>query len=1055
MSTDDTNEPIRTLAATVSIAEKPTSHDHRSFAAVTFGSVAFKMLEWLTPQSLNTISNKISQVTSPTSQATPAIESPRPLSSKSSKLSTPSPYTPQATPPLDIPKPTIPADAPLKHQSGSLDDIRVKKSADGKIHASPITRSSRRESVDSKRNSADVDDVTSPFKSPTSGAFLHDKLGRKTRSETTTITISDIPHGPPFFENVSPPIRKAELPILPTDKRVSDVAQEQPKEVSLGARAVAELKVSDEDVSIDDYPLPQSLRELNVEIIDFICDVYRDDRTIEHMFDDVEHSDGFPTPENAQPRLKRRATRNAESAKQWKAFNDQVLFDLLSAPESLVSSFTQNGQVYDSQTLWYCMVRLNRAAPSVVLHSLWIAASSLFVPPTALKLGSSSTKSLRQKPLTRHQAGCIMAAAFHALVSLAPVVSGSRALYDMSRIRSNGLAFTNTTPFSRYSANITLQYDDCFSNPLAMRLARRLFRGLTAQRYFTELTSPNGKVKDEDDVLHLLLNQLDLLNTGPARILEFDEAERLLHETRVPTLLLDWARAVLLDGWDECPVFRNDGPFHGALSFMDTMYRNRNILLLGDIQFRVDSFSDRLDTTQVPVSWLSFESAHDKHHILDYPFLFRPETLVTFFRAINFSRMSRNYEEASSLKRRMTTIVEPGSLITHPHHRVILHDMLKTASSFYLVLDIGRSNVLRDAFDQLWRRQTRELLRPLKVHLGEDGGEEGFDSGGVQQEFFRMAIAECFDPDYGAFTVDDRTRMAWFVPGSIVEEWKFELIGLLMSLAIYNGLTLPVTFPKALYRKLLGEPVRELYHIADGWPELAAGLTTLLEWDEKDGLVEDIFARTYEFSVPCLGQNVTYEMTKEDFAWPQSVQPAPPAEEEAPLVTNDNRDDYVSDYIRYLTDVSTRPQFEAFQRGFRTCLEPKSLTLLTPPILQSIVEGIQEIDISELRRQTRYVGWDSSHRTIRDFWSIVKRYDDRMKRKLLEFVTASDRVPVGGLRNLQFVVQKNGEEETASGHLPTAYTCYGTLLLPEYPDKEVLRERLSMALENAQGFGFA
>ena len=78
-----------------------------------------------------------------------------------------------------------------------------------------------------------------------------------------------------------------------------------------------------------------------------------------------------------------------------------------------------------------------------------------------------------------------------------------------------------------------------------------------------------------------------------------------------------------------------------------------------------------------------------------------------------------------------------------------------------------------------------------------------------------------------------------------------------------------------------------------------------------------------------------------------------------------------------------------------------------------------------------------------------------MKRKLLEFVTASDRVPVGGLANIQFVVQKNGEEDGEGGHLPTAYTCYGTLLLPEYKDKDVLRERLAMALENAQGFGFA
>lgn len=483
--------------------------------------------------------------------------------------------------------------------------------------------------------------------------------------------------------------------------------------------------------------------------------------------------------------------------------------------------------------------------------------------------------------------------------------------------------------------------------------------------------------------------------------------------------------------------------------------KNRNILLLGDIQFRVDYFSEHIDTMRTPMAWLSHNSDDTNQHILDYPYLFRADALVSLFRSINFSRMSRHFEESSSLRNRMKAIVEPGSLITNPHHRTVLQDMLKTASSRYLVLEIRRTNVLVDAWDQLWRRQQRELLRPLKVKLGEKNGEEGFDSGGVQQEFLRMAMAECMNPDFGAFVVDDRTRMSWFAPGSIVEEWRFELIGLLMSLAVYNGLTLPVTFPRALYRKILGEPVRELYHIADGWPELASGLTTLLEWDEKDGLVEDIFARTYEFSISGIGGNVTQQMTKEYVAWPQG--PASTTDSdgvEAPLVTNNNRDNYVSDYIRYLTDVSIKPQFEAFQRGFRACLEEKSLMLLTPPILQSIVEGVQEIDISELRRCARYVGWDSSHRTVRDFWAIVKRFDDRMKRKLLEFVTASDRVPVGGLRNLQFVIQKNGEEEQG-GHLPTAYTCYGTLLLPEYADKEVLRERLNMALENAQGFGFA
>lgn len=483
-------------------------------------------------------------------------------------------------------------------------------------------------------------------------------------------------------------------------------------------------------------------------------------------------------------------------------------------------------------------------------------------------------------------------------------------------------------------------------------------------------------------------------------------------------------------------------------------------------QFQCDYFAERLDNVDTPVAWLSFTPSRQRAHLLDYPYIFNPETLVSYFRAINFSRMNHAYEEAASLKSRLDRLFETATLMVNPHHKNVLQDLLRTASSRYLILDIGRKTVLRDAFDQLWRREERELLRPLKVHLGEDTGEEGFDSGGVQQEFFRLAIAEALEPDFGAFTIDERNRMAWFQPGSLEPAWKFELVGLLVGMAVYNGLTLPVSFPKALYRKLLGESVTDIHHINDGWPQIASSLTELLEWDETNGAVEDVFAVTYEFSVNMFNEHVSREMHSitpgarpDEHEWPQFGDPlsslAADNPTDAPLVTKANRLAYVSDYIRYMTSVSVAPQYEAFAKGFRSILHPKSLTLLTPDLLQNLVEGQQEIDVSELRRATRYVGYTPQSRAVRDFWAIVRRYDERMKRKLLEFVTASDRIPVGGVKNVQFVVQKNGTEEGEGGHLPTAYTCYGTLLLPEYKDREVLRERLSMALENAQGFGFA
>ena len=83
--------------------------------------------------------------------------------------------------------------------------------------------------------------------------------------------------------------------------------------------------------------------------------------------------------------------------------------------------------------------------------------------------------------------------------------------------------------------------------------------------------------------------------------------------------------------------------------------------------------------------------------------------------------------------------------------------------------------------------------------------------------------------------------------------YKFEALGILMSLAVYNAVTLPITFPLAFYRKVLGLKVKKLEHITDGWPDLVKGLSTLLEFD---GDVAEAISRTYEFSYEFAGSTV-------------------------------------------------------------------------------------------------------------------------------------------------------------------------------------------------------
>ena len=321
--------------------------------------------------------------------------------------------------------------------------------------------------------------------------------------------------------------------------------------------------------------------------------------------------------------------------------------------------------------------------------------------------------------------------------------------------------------------------------------------------------------------------------------------------------------------------------------------------------------------------------------------------------------------------------------------------------------------------------------------------------------------------------------------------YKFELLGLLVSLAVYNGLTLPFAFPMVLYAKLLNLPCSSLDDIRDGWGSLVKGLKLLLDWPGDD--VEKVFLRSYVFSVDVFGNTLNVDMDKikkstaqqsevdghhdqaregggamftssgnstsldnveysdqpENHAGTDEMETA--AMSETTMVTNANREDYVRDYVNYLTNISVEPQYEAFAKGFFQCITPKSISLFQPSELKDLVEGVQIIDIDDLERVTKYAGgYDEEHPVIICFWHIVRSWPKGKVRQLLEFVTASDRLPVQGSARLEFEIQKNGEGDA---RLPTSSTCYGKLLLPAYNSEERLRAALETALEHSKGFG--
>ena len=352
----------------------------------------------------------------------------------------------------------------------------------------------------------------------------------------------------------------------------------------------------------------------------------------------------------------------------------------------------------------------------------------------------------------------------------------------------------------------------------------------------------------------------------------------------------------------------------------------------------------------------------------------------------------------------------------------------------YFALDVDRDDFLNSTFRCVSRALLVENLirRPLKVRFG--AGELAIDQGGVQIEFFQAVGHYMVFSDYGFFSYNSESRMAWFNPGYTGEVKLFEYLGVLFGIGVYNGCMIDIHLPMAFYKLLKGYDGHfDLSDLKDLDPALVRSLE-IVEGEKQSiesvGLTFEHSFRTDE------GEVVVTRL---------------PSYSGDGSVTSDNFADFLEEYPDCILRDSVEPFIEAFRKGFQFVISHQLLNLIDVEEFQLLVEGTNHIDIDVLRVSTTYSdGYTDNSPTVRHFWSVVGEFDDHQKELLLEFVTGSRRVPIGGLSRLRFVIQRHG---TDASRLPSSSVCFTRLLLPEYQSKEQLKKMLLLALDYSKGFG--
>lgn len=403
-----------------------------------------------------------------------------------------------------------------------------------------------------------------------------------------------------------------------------------------------------------------------------------------------------------------------------------------------------------------------------------------------------------------------------------------------------------------------------------------------------------------------------------------------------------------------------------------------------------------------------------KFSFMAHPFILNPATKA---QALYYDNRIRMYSE-----RRLNlfhTMVSGGTLQSNP----------------YLKLQVRRDHIVEDALVELEvvvMENPQDLKKQLVVEFE---AEQGIDEGGVSKEFFQLIVEEIFNPDYGMFIYSPESQCFWFNPTSFESDAQFTLIGIVLGLAIYNNVILDLHLPSVIYRKLAGKKGL-LEDLKDFKPTVYQGLKDLLSYQGED--MEDVFVQPFQISYTDLFDTVITMDLKEGGS---NI-----------LVNQANKQEYVELYADFLLNKSVEKQYLALKRGFLMVTAESPLSMMfTPTELEMLVCGEKEFDFNDLENSTEYDGgFTNTTEAVRWFWSAVHDMDLEDKRRLLQFTTGSDRIPVGGLAKLKLIIARNGPD---SERLPSAHTCFNVLLLPEYSSKEKLTDLLMKAIKECKGFG--
>ncbi|CDH13011.1 related to E3 ubiquitin-protein ligase HUL5 [Zygosaccharomyces bailii ISA1307] len=347
---------------------------------------------------------------------------------------------------------------------------------------------------------------------------------------------------------------------------------------------------------------------------------------------------------------------------------------------------------------------------------------------------------------------------------------------------------------------------------------------------------------------------------------------------------------------------------------------------------------------------------------------------------------------------------------------------------------ISREHMLEDACNAFNSIGERFKAKLAVTFVNEFGPEVGIDGGGITKEFLTSVSDEGFNSDkYGLFQTNDNYEL---YPATNLNPQQLRylwFLGKVLGKCLYDHVLIDVTFADFFLKKLLNYSTRFTSSIDDMCsldPTLYSNLVKLLSMS-----AEEIDALELSFEVS--SETGPVELV------PHGSQLR---------VQKDNVLFYIVKVADYKLNQSLFKQVFNFHGGISMIIAPHWMEMFNSVELQMLISGKgKDIDLQDLKDNTEYGGFLPTDTTIVHFWQILAEFNREERFSFIKFVTSVPRAPLQGFRSLEpkFGIRNAGSE---LDRLPTASTCVNLLKLPDYQNKELLRQKLLYAINSGARF---